>query len=81
MGLGLGEDLERIEGKREIRKTVRNLVKLGVDFIKMVSSGGFTDPFDTNPLELQFSREEQRILVEDAHRLERTALIIPLQKA
>ncbi|MBS7628269.1 amidohydrolase family protein [Candidatus Bathyarchaeota archaeon] len=58
-----------VEGKREIRKTVRNLVKLGVDFIKMVSSGGFTDPFDTNPLELQFSREEQRILVEDAHRL------------
>ncbi|MEM3027818.1 MAG: amidohydrolase family protein [Candidatus Bathyarchaeia archaeon] len=58
-----------VEGKREIRKAVRNLVKLGVDFIKMVSSGGFTDPFDTNPMALQFSREEQRILVEDAHRL------------
>jgi imidazolonepropionase-like amidohydrolase len=58
-----------VEGKREIRKAVRNLVKMGVDFIKLVSSGGFTDPFDTNPMGLQFSMEEQRILVEDAHRL------------
>lgn len=60
-----------VDDETGILKAVRNLVKMGVDFIKVAVSGGFTDPFYTSPLGLQFSTEELKLLVEEAHRFKK----------
>ncbi len=52
----------------EIRKAVRTLAAQRVDFIKLVASGGTTTP-GTNITRAQYTLEEMRVAVEEAHRL------------
>jgi len=52
----------------EIRKAVRSLAGRGVDFIKLIVSGGTTTP-GTNISRSQYTIEEVRTAVEDARRL------------
>ena len=52
----------------EIRKAIRSLAGRGVDFIKLIVSGGTTTP-GTNITRSQYTLEEVRAAVEDAHRL------------
>ena len=52
----------------EIRKAIRSLAGRGVDFIKLIVSGGTTTP-GTNITRSQYTLEELRVAVEDAHRL------------
>jgi len=52
----------------EIRKAVRTLAGRGVDFIKLIVSGGTTTP-GSNISRSQYTLEEVRAAVEDAHRL------------
>ncbi len=52
----------------ELRKAVRSLAGRGVDFIKLIVSGGTTTP-GTNITRSQYTLEEVRAAVQDAHRL------------
>jgi len=52
----------------EIRKAIRSLAGRGVDFIKLIVSGGTTTP-GTNITRSQYTLEEVRVAVEEAHRL------------
>ena len=52
----------------EIRKAIRSLAARGVDFIKLIVSGGTTTP-GTNITRSQYTLEEVRAAVQDAHRL------------
>ncbi len=52
----------------EIRKAIRSLAGRGVDFIKLIVSGGTTTP-GTNITRSQYTPEEVRAAVQDAHRL------------
>lgn len=54
----------------ELRKTIRTLCRQGVDFIKIMATGGSTDA-ETNRLRAQYSEDELRAAVDDAHRLRR----------
>ncbi len=58
------------EGVDEVRGRVRQLVEEGVDFIKIMASGGGTR--GTSNREASFSEEELRAAVEEAHRLNKT---------
>jgi imidazolonepropionase-like amidohydrolase len=56
------------DGMVEVQKAVRGLHKQGVDFIKvMVTGGGITRGSNSNAS--QYSQEELTAIVEDAHRL------------
>ena len=57
-----------VDSADEIRKAVRGLAARGVDFIKLIASGGTTTP-GTNIARSQYTRDEVRAAVEDAHRL------------
>ncbi|NLE45357.1 MAG: amidohydrolase family protein [Chloroflexi bacterium] len=57
-----------VDSPSEMRKAVRSLASRGVDFIKVMVSGGTTSP-GTNITRAQYSLEELRAAVEDAHRL------------
>ena len=57
-----------VDSAEEIRKAVRILAAKGVDFIKLIVSGGTTTP-GTNITRSQYTLEEVRAAVEDAHRL------------
>lgn len=57
-----------VDSAGEIRKAVRELAGRGVDFIKLIVSGGTTTP-GTNITRSQYTLEEVRAAVEDAHRL------------
>ena len=52
----------------QIKIAIRKLVFRGVDFIKIMATGGASDP-PTNRFRAQYSEEEMRVAVEDAHRL------------
>lgn len=52
----------------ELRRTVRRLCLDGVDFVKVMASGGDMDPH-TNRRRPQYTDEQMAALVEDAHRL------------
>jgi imidazolonepropionase-like amidohydrolase len=54
----------------ELRVAVRQWVRRGVDFIKVMATGGSADP-PSNRLRAQYSVAELTALVEDAHRLRR----------
>ncbi|MCW4036145.1 MAG: amidohydrolase family protein [Candidatus Bathyarchaeota archaeon] len=58
------------EGVDEVRERVRQLVEEGVDFIKIMASGGGTR--GTSNRQASFSEEELRAAVEEAHRLNKT---------
>lgn len=53
----------------ELRKGIRKVVWDGADFIKIMASGGSTLGAKTNRRRAQYSAEELRVAVEDAHRL------------
>jgi imidazolonepropionase-like amidohydrolase len=52
----------------ELRRAVRTLVKHGVDFIKLMGSGGNATP-GSNPEAAQYAAAGFRAVVEDAHRM------------
>lgn len=52
----------------ELRRAVRTLVKHGVDFIKLMGSGGNATP-GSNPEAAQYETSGFRAVVEDAHRM------------
>jgi len=52
----------------EIQEAVRSLAGKGVDFIKLIVSGGTTTP-GTNITGSQYTLQELRVAVEEAHRL------------
>ncbi|MFP4384182.1 MAG: amidohydrolase family protein [Spirochaetia bacterium] len=58
------------EGKTEVLKAVRSLCKRGVDFIKVMATGGGSTP-GTNIRQSQFTQEEFEAMASDAHRLQR----------
>jgi imidazolonepropionase-like amidohydrolase len=60
------------DGVDELRKSVRQLAKDGVDFIKIAASGGGMTP-GSNPRAPQYTVEELRAIVEEARRLGKPA--------
>ena len=58
----MGGEADGVEG---VRKQVRQLIKQGADFIKVVASGGSTVTSD--PYRPAFTEQEVRALVEEAH--------------
>lgn len=68
---GHGEDLgTTADDVTEIRAAVRRLVKREVDLVKIMVTGGATDPH-TNRRQPQYSVEELSAAIQDAHRLGR----------
>jgi imidazolonepropionase-like amidohydrolase len=59
---------ELADNADQIKVAIRKLVFRGVDFIKIMATGGASDP-PTNRFQAQYSEEEMRVAVEDAHRL------------
>jgi imidazolonepropionase-like amidohydrolase len=57
-----------VDSADEVRKAIRSLAGRGVDFIKLIVSGGTTTP-GTNITRSQYTLDEVRAAVEDAHRL------------
>jgi imidazolonepropionase-like amidohydrolase len=57
-----------VDSADEVRKAVRFLASQRVDFIKLVGSGGTTTP-GTNITRAQYTLEEIRVAVDEAHRL------------
>lgn len=53
----------------ELRKAIRKVVWDGADFVKIMASGGSTRGETTNRRRAQYSAEELRAAVQDAHRL------------
>ncbi|MQA00515.1 MAG: amidohydrolase family protein [Dehalococcoidia bacterium] len=58
------------DGELGVRVAVRERVRAGVDWIKVMASGGNMTP-DTNVYAPQYTVDELRALVEEAHRLDR----------
>jgi len=57
-----------VDGVEAIRRAVRNEVKYGSDWIKVLASGAMMSAGD-DPMRVHFSPEEMRALVEEADRL------------
>ncbi len=66
-GRGLGVVADSAD---ELRRRVRELCERGADFIKIMATGGLSDP-ETNRRRAQYGEEELRAAVDDAHRLGR----------
>lgn len=62
------------DGPDNVRKAVRLQAKAGADLIKFMGSGGVADPQET-PDEVQFTFEELRAGIDEAHRLGRTVAV------
>lgn len=58
-----------LDSAEALRRGVRRMVWEGADFIKIMASGGTTHGQKTNRRRAQYSVEELRVAVEDAHRL------------
>ena len=61
---------ERADSETEMRKVTRALCREGVDFIKVMATGGMLTP-GSNPAAAQFSASELAACVQEAHRLGR----------
>ncbi len=59
-----------VDDETEIRRAVRSQVKAGMDFIKVMATGGGITP-GTIPQREQFTEAEMRALTDDAHRLQK----------
>ena len=59
------------DSAHELRRGVREMVWAGADFIKIMASGGSMHGGKTNRRRAQYSVEELRFAVDDAHRLNR----------
>ncbi len=57
-----------VDGVDEMRKAVREEVKLGADWIKLFASGGVLSMGD-NPAHSHYTQDEIRVAAEEAHRL------------
>jgi len=57
-----------VDTAEELRKAVRQVASHGADFVKIMVSGGTTSP-GTNISRAQYSLDELRTAVDDAHRL------------
>jgi len=64
----------RADNVNEIRKSIRWLVENGVDFIKIMATGGYMTPI-SNRRRAQYSESGLRAAVEDAHRLRRRVVV------
>ncbi|WP_059104761.1 metal-dependent hydrolase family protein [Shouchella shacheensis] len=53
------------DGKEEVRKTVRKMLRAGAEVIKVHATGGVSSPTD-HPEFTQFSQEELEVMVEEA---------------
>jgi imidazolonepropionase-like amidohydrolase len=68
---GHGEFIGRTaDSGDDLRRAVRELCRSGADFIKIMATGGNMDP-ETNRLRAQYSVDELRDAIDDAHRLGR----------
>lgn len=56
-----------VDGPEEVRRAVRNEIKHGADWIKLLVTGAFMSAGD-NPKDVHFSPEELKIAVEEAER-------------
>ena len=56
-------------GVEFFRNAVRNEIKMGADFIKIMINGGFSTPNDT-PDDQQLCDEEIEVIIKTAHELE-----------
>ena len=63
----IGVEVDSVE---DIKKAVRNQVKAGADFIKVMATGGGLTP-NTYPENAQFSQDELVALADDSRRLDR----------
>ena len=54
-----------VDGPDEVRKAVREILRAGADFIKLMSSGGVLSPSD-EPSHTQFTPAEIAVMVEEA---------------
>ncbi len=63
----IGVEVDSVD---DIKKAVRNQVKAGADFIKVMATGGGLTP-NTYPENAQFSRDELIALADDSRRLDR----------
>jgi imidazolonepropionase-like amidohydrolase len=61
---------ERADSEDEMRRATRSLCRDGVDFIKVMATGGMLTP-RSNPAAAQYSVAELKACVEEAHRLGR----------
>lgn len=68
------------DGVDDVRRAVREQVKVGADFIKFMGSGGVARP-DESPEDLQFTLEELEAGVDEAHRLNRSVAVHAHPKA
>jgi imidazolonepropionase-like amidohydrolase len=55
------------DGSDAVRKAVREQIRQGADFVKVMASGGAASPTDKLDC-VQYSPEELRLIVEEAHR-------------
>lgn len=60
--------IREADGPDEVRKAVREQLKGGADFIKIMSSGGFSHYPHEDPQATQFTVDELRTATEEAHR-------------
>ncbi|HBG74809.1 MAG: hypothetical protein A2X25_07030 [Chloroflexi bacterium GWB2_49_20] len=61
-------DEKEVDGPWEIRKAIREEVKHGADWIKIMVTGDFTSP-NSDATTSDFTREEVFVAVDEAHRL------------
>ena len=54
------------DGPDEVRKAARSMLRAGADFIKMMTTGGVMSPVG-EPDATQFTRDEIRVMVHEAH--------------
>ncbi len=64
---------QEADGPEECRKAVRQMVKEGADFIKVMGAGGGT--YITDNRRASYTIEELRAIVDEAHRLGKTTTI------
>ncbi|GAF22932.1 aryldialkylphosphatase [Bacillus sp. JCM 19047] len=55
----------KCDGREEVRKTVREMLRAGADVVKVHATGGVSSPTD-HPEFTQFSQEELEVMVEEA---------------
>lgn len=67
-GFAFGKECDN---EHEIRKAVRGHVRQGADWVKMMASGGFSNPYHSEqetPFAPLFSPQEMKTMVDEAHR-------------
>ena len=62
-----------VDGPENVRKTVRELIRAGADFIKLCSTGGVLSPTD-EPTHTQFTPDEIAVMVYEARAAGKTCM-------